>query len=115
MFKKFKTTLASAAAFALSATPVLAITDPLGSNICQVIDKVTGFVFGLAGVIAILFILIGGIQYTTSGGDKAAVEAARGRITAAVIGLVIVLAAWLITNTVLAALGATIPACKATP
>jgi hypothetical protein len=36
----------------------------------------------------------------TSGGDKIAVESARGRITAAVVGLLIVFGAYLIVNVI---------------
>jgi hypothetical protein len=41
-------------------------------------------------------LIIGGVRWITSGGDKAATEAARGQITAALVGLVIVFAAWAI-------------------
>ena len=48
-----------------------------------------GFV---AGVIVFIFVfIIGAIQWMTSGGDKAAVESARGKVASAVIGLVILL------------------------
>ncbi len=51
--------------------------------------------------LAFLFMLIlGGIRYITSGGDKASTESARSQITAALIGLVIVFAAWAIINLV---------------
>lgn len=49
-----------------------------------------------AFVIAFIFLIIGGIRWILSGGDKAAAESARGTLTAAIIGLIIVLAAWLI-------------------
>lgn len=46
--------------------------------------------FLIVGAVATLFLLLwGGIQVMTAGADKAATEAARGRITAAVIGLLI--------------------------
>ncbi|HWA52309.1 MAG TPA: hypothetical protein VG895_04600 [Patescibacteria group bacterium] len=44
----------------------------------------------LAGAILFFFmLLIGGIQWVTSGGDKGAVEAARGRIAQALVGIVV--------------------------
>jgi len=47
--------------------------------------------------LAFFFMLIfGGIQWMTSGGDKAATEAARGRITSAVIGLIVTFSVWAI-------------------
>ena len=53
----------------------------------------------IVAALAFLFMLIlGGVRYITSGGDKAATESARSQITAALIGLVIVFAAWAIVN-----------------
>src|SRR3990170_6221940 len=48
----------------------------------------------VAFVIAFIFLLIGGLRWIIAGGDKAAAESARGTLTAAVIGLIIVLSAW---------------------
>jgi hypothetical protein len=50
----------------------------------------------VAALVFFFLLIVGGIQWMTSGGDKTATEAARGRITAALIGLVIVFAAWAI-------------------
>lgn len=50
----------------------------------------------VAALIALIFLIIGGIKWITAGGDKAATESARGTITSAIIGLVIVFAAWAI-------------------
>jgi hypothetical protein len=47
-----------------------------------------------AAVVALVFLIIGGIKWITSGGDKAQVESARGTVTSALIGLMVVLAAW---------------------
>jgi len=44
----------------------------------------------LAGLIAFFFFLYGGLQWILAGGDKEATEKARKRITAALIGLVII-------------------------
>jgi hypothetical protein len=51
-----------------------------------------------AGLIFFFMLLIGGIQWITSGGDKVKTENARNRITAALIGLVIVFSAWAIAQ-----------------
>src|SRR3989344_2599933 len=48
----------------------------------------------VAALLTFAYLIWGGIQWITSGGDKAAYEAARGRITAALVGLAIVAAAW---------------------
>lgn len=49
---------------------------------------------GLAGVMAFLYLLWGGIQWITGGADKDAVEKARKKISAALIGLAIVFSAY---------------------
>ena len=43
-------------------------------------------------------LVIGGIKWIASGGDKGATEGARNQITAALVGLVIVFAAWAIVQ-----------------
>ena len=56
-------------------------------------------VIGILAVAALVFfimLLVGGLKYILSGGDKGKTESARGQITAALIGLVIVFAAWAI-------------------
>lgn len=50
----------------------------------------------VAALLFFFLLVFGGIKYITSGGDKAQAESARGTITAALIGLVIVFAAWAI-------------------
>jgi len=52
----------------------------------------------IAAVVFFFILIIGGIRWITSGGDKAQTEAARNQITAALVGLVIVFAAWAIVQ-----------------
>lgn len=56
--------------------------------------------FVVALVLTFIFLLWGGIQWILSGGDKTKYEEARNRITAALIGLTIVVLAWLIIRLV---------------
>lgn len=60
----------------------------------------TGLQIILIGAAIIFFVMlvIGGVRWIASGGDKGQTEAARSQITAALIGLVIVFAAWAITS-----------------
>ena len=48
----------------------------------------------VAALITFIFLIWGGIQWITSGGDKSNYEAAKNRITAALVGLAIVASAW---------------------
>lgn len=71
--------------------------------------KVLGFIITVAFIIAILialfFLIWGGIKWISSGGDKGGVEAARNQIIAAIIGLIIVFLAFFILNLVLGLFG----------
>jgi|GEM_PF-384511 len=57
-----------------------------------------GLAMGLiiASLLTIIYLLMGGIQWITSAGDKNNLESAKGKITNAVFGLVIVVAIWAI-------------------
>lgn len=50
----------------------------------------------IAAIVFFFILVIGGIRWIVSGGDKAQTETARNQITAALVGLVIVFAAWAI-------------------
>lgn len=100
MIKTVKTITASATALALSALPAFAITNPitLADDIPGLLGLIFNAILGIVGALALILLALGGIQYMTSGGDKIAVESARGRITSAVVGLMIVFGAWLVIN-----------------
>lgn len=59
-------------------------------DIPNVVRAVINILFVIAAVIAIIFLIWGGIKWTLSGGDKAALESARSHIIAAIVGLVLV-------------------------
>lgn len=52
----------------------------------------------VAGLIFFFMLIIGGLRWILSGGDKSATESARSQITAALIGLVIIFSAWAIAT-----------------
>jgi hypothetical protein len=52
----------------------------------------------IAAIVFFFILVIGGIRWIASGGDKSATEGARSQITAALVGLVIVFAAWAIVQ-----------------
>jgi hypothetical protein len=58
----------------------------------------------VAGVISMLFIIIGGFQYITSRGDEELATAGRKTLTNAIIGLVIVIMSYVIVTVVINAL-----------
>jgi len=50
----------------------------------------------VAGLIFFFMLILGGIKWILSGGDKGATESARNQVTSALIGLVVVFSAWAI-------------------
>jgi hypothetical protein len=65
-------------------------------NFPNIIAILVRFMVIIAAVIFFFMLVIGGIRWIASGGDKGQTEAARNQITAALVGLVIVFAAWAI-------------------
>ena len=57
--------------------------------------SVISFILPLAGVILFVMLFMGGFRYLTSGGDPKATESAKGTLTHAIIGLVVLLLAFL--------------------
>jgi len=103
MNRKIRTLIAAGltnVALAALATPAYAaLTNPIGYNsLDDLISDVLGYLFAAAGLIAITFLVVGGIQYMMSGGDKMGVQAAQGKITGALVGLVIVVCSYLIVD-----------------
>jgi hypothetical protein len=64
----------------------------LGNN---VLNWIFGFVFVVFGVIT----FVAGFGLVTSGGNQAALDAAKKKLSNAVVGLIIVFSAWLIVDT----------------
>lgn len=106
--KKALALLTSTAGFLASTTLVLAVDNippknfsiPIAktgltvTSLPQVITSGVQILVIFASVLLFVYLVWGGIQWLTSGGDKTQVEAARNRITSALIGLAIVALAW---------------------
>ncbi len=81
------------------------IQPPVGSasniSVANIPQFFVSILFVIGIVVAIAYFIYGGIKWILSGGDKTAVESARNHIVAAVIGLVIIIAAFFILGTVI--------------
>lgn len=62
----------------------------------NIVGNLINIAFIIAVLIALVFLIWGGIKWITSGGDKAGVEAARNMIVASLVGLVIVFLSYFI-------------------
>lgn len=77
----------------------ITINQPANVKITELgtlISAVVGTMLIIAALVTFVYLILGGIQWITSGGDKAGMEAARNKITHAIVGLVIVGSAWAI-------------------
>ena len=72
-----------------------------GLNLMEVLNLIINVALGVIGFIAVVMIIVGGVQYTTSAGDAAKVTKAKNTIMYGVVGLVIALLAFAIVNFVL--------------
>ena len=68
--------------------------NPIGTDTIEgVLGNIMSYLQGIAGAIAVIFIIIGGIMYMLSGGSKEMTERAKKTLIFAIAGLAIVLAA----------------------
>lgn len=65
-------------------------------GIVDILENVISILAPIAGIAFFIMLLVGGFQFVTSGGDPKAAGQARATLTYAVIGIVLVVAAWLI-------------------
>ena len=64
------------------------------NNLGFFVSQIISIIFIIAAVLVFVYLVWGGIQWMTSGGDKQATQAARDRISAALVGLAIVALSW---------------------
>lgn len=62
------------------------------------VKNIINAVLYVVGILAVVMVIIGGVKYTTSGGDSAAVTSAKNTILYGIIGLVIAILAYAIVN-----------------
>lgn len=117
LMKKLALSLASGLSYFSAAPLVFAQEDPCkdagtfkaicelgsarGGGIGQVLGNFAQLFFIIAAIIAVIYLIYGGIKWITSKGDKTEVESARNHIVAAITGLIVVFLAFFIINFVL--------------
>jgi hypothetical protein len=88
-----------------SAGPGFNILCTLSLSNGNIVGRIITLALIIAALIALGFLIYGGIRWILSGGEKEKVEEARGTIIAALVGLVIVFAAYFIINIVFGLFG----------
>lgn len=63
-----------------------------------IVSALLTFIFPAAGILVLIYLLWGGLQLMISGGDPKAVQSAKEKITGALIGFVIIFAAYWIVQ-----------------
>ena len=79
------------------------VTGPVSCKFADfgaVISAFLGPILIIAGFLTVIIIIISGIQFVTSGGNPEAAAAARGRLTFAIIGFVIIVLAFAVLQIV---------------
>ena len=71
-----------------------------GTAAGKLIGSLVGAIFIFSFLMAFIYLLLGAFNWITSGGDKAKLESARDMITQAIVGIIIVAAAWAIMKLV---------------
>lgn len=99
MFNLVNTTLL-AAADTIDLNPTGNFSQLGTLEVPQIVQRLIAIILVIASIIFFFMLVIGGIKWILSGGDKAQTESARNQITAALVGLVIVFAAWAISKLV---------------
>lgn len=72
-----------------------------GDSVFDIIKGIINLLITIAGIISVIMIIVGGIKYTTSGGDAKAISSGKDTLVYAVIGLVISIMSYAIVNYVL--------------
>lgn len=74
-------------------------------TLAEFISILVKMVLIIGGILVFGFMLFGGIQYISSGGDKLQAQQARDKITYAIIGLIIIVGAYAIAKVMEVAFG----------
>lgn len=76
-----------------------------------IIASVINVVLGFLGIVAVIIIILGGFKWMTAAGNEDKIDEAKKLITAGIIGLIIIMAAWgiatFVMNAIYDATGAT--------
>jgi hypothetical protein len=74
------------------------------NDLMATINTIINVIIGVIGFVAVVVIILGGVQYTTSAGDPGKVKKAKDTILYGIIGLVVALLAFAIVNFVLSSI-----------
>ncbi len=70
------------------------------STVTGLVFRIINIALALAGLIAVLFLIIGGFRYITSAGNEEATEQAKKMILNAVIGIIVVILSFVVIRVI---------------
>ena len=73
---------------------------PNQASASAIIITIINILLSIAGLLAVIFLIVGGFRYITAGGNEETAEAAKKTITNAIIGIVIVILAFVIVRVI---------------
>ncbi len=89
--------LPSVAAAQLTINPSYGTTLGLGTaDLVAAVIRIIQYILAILGLIAVVMILLGGFRWMTAAGNEEKVASAKKILSAAIIGLVIIILAWAI-------------------
>ena len=68
--------------------------------IAKIVANAITIMIIIAVILSLFYLIMGGIQWTSSGGDKAKVQSARSRIIFAIVGLLVAMGAFFVVSIV---------------
>lgn len=80
------------------------IPNPNDTSIQGFIIRIINYITSFAAALAVLFIIIGGLQYITSSGNEERIQVAKKTLLYAIIGLLLIVLSVVIINTIISTL-----------
>lgn len=78
----------------------------LFSGSAGIVPRAINLMLFIVGILAIIFLIFGGIRYVISGGDKTKVDNAKNTILYAIVGLIVAILGYAVVSWVVSVLGA---------
>lgn len=90
-----------AAGIAKAAPSVGPVNVSTSGDLNTIIGKIIDWVLGIAGAIALLFLIIGGVRYIISAGNPTQTEGAKKTIIYALVGLIVIILSYVLIKVVM--------------
>lgn len=72
----------------------------LFSDLGNLMSNIIQIMISVGGILCIIFIIVGGFKFVTSGGDEKKLASAKGTLTYAIVGLIVIILAFVMIQVV---------------